>query len=401
MINTNDDRSIVTGEMTVVYAKEAPPTQYEKSIFLAGPTPRSNDVESWRPQALSILRDWGYDGVVFVPEDRPDEYGVTRFHGDYDAQVEWETRYLHIADCILFWIPRNLVTLPAFTTNVEWGVWQRSGKVAFGSPSWAVKNRYLELQAESLVIKTHRTLADVVRGAMDFVGDGALRSDGEREIPLYIWQTPTFQQWYAAQRTAGNSLTHAKVEWTYRVGPDRQYVLFWALETMMYVAKENRYKSEVIISRPDISAIIAYRRGETFNQTEIVLVREFRCPASNPTGYVWELPGGSSFKPGITAAELAAEKWHEEVGFQVAEERFVYHESRQLGATVSARQARLFALELTAEEMERLKENRGVAHGVTADSEQAFVEVHTLAEIRSRNYVDWSMLGMIMQVLVP
>jgi hypothetical protein len=35
------------------------------------------------------------------------------------------------------------------------------------------------------------------------------------------------------------------------------------------------------------------------------------------------------------------------------------------------------------------------------DTEVTFVEVRTLREIRSRCLVDWSMLGMIMQVLVP
>ena len=40
----------------------------KKSIFLAGPTPRSKEVKSWRPEAIRLLKEKGFDGVVFVPE---------------------------------------------------------------------------------------------------------------------------------------------------------------------------------------------------------------------------------------------------------------------------------------------------------------------------------------------
>ena len=54
---------------TVIYADQpcevAPP-----SLFLAGPTPRSSEVLSWRPQALEVLRGLGFPGTVLVPERR-------------------------------------------------------------------------------------------------------------------------------------------------------------------------------------------------------------------------------------------------------------------------------------------------------------------------------------------
>lgn len=40
----------------------------KKSIFLAGPTLRKEIVKSWRPQAIEILEELGFDGVVYVPE---------------------------------------------------------------------------------------------------------------------------------------------------------------------------------------------------------------------------------------------------------------------------------------------------------------------------------------------
>ena len=40
----------------------------QKSIFLAGPTPRGENVESWRTKACNIIEQLGFDGIVYVPE---------------------------------------------------------------------------------------------------------------------------------------------------------------------------------------------------------------------------------------------------------------------------------------------------------------------------------------------
>lgn len=66
--------------MEVIYALEDMPDTFTKSIFLAGPTPRNKDeVESWRPDALKILEDKGFDGVVFIPEpESPKMVGIMK-----------------------------------------------------------------------------------------------------------------------------------------------------------------------------------------------------------------------------------------------------------------------------------------------------------------------------------
>ena len=115
--------------MQLIYAMEPVPFDGAPSIFLAGPTPRSQDVSSWRPSAIDTLSYLGWNGIVFLPEDRS---GV--FHGDYIGQVEWEEEALRAASCIMFWVPRNLWDLPGFTTNDEWGYWKASGKVTWGAP---------------------------------------------------------------------------------------------------------------------------------------------------------------------------------------------------------------------------------------------------------------------------
>lgn len=141
--------------MKVIYARQPIP----KSIFLAGPTPRSSDVPSWRPQALELLK--GFDGIVFVPESQDWEAKV-----NYDDQVEWEWEGLEAATVVLFWIPRNLVTMPAFTTNVEYGM-MRSHVAVAGWPEGTVKNRYLEKCAERFHIPVHRTLEATVAAALE------------------------------------------------------------------------------------------------------------------------------------------------------------------------------------------------------------------------------------------
>lgn len=120
--------------MKVVHALQP----LEASIFLAGPTPRDAQTPSWRPQALEILAELGFDGTVYVPESA--DWSA---HDNYDAQVAWEVEALNKATVVAFWIPRHIESMPAFTTNVEFGMYLKSGRAALGHPTDAPKMRYL------------------------------------------------------------------------------------------------------------------------------------------------------------------------------------------------------------------------------------------------------------------
>lgn len=125
-----------------VFHSDQPLTDYDKkvhSIFLAGPTPRSRDVKSWRPEAISILEKIGYKGQVFTPERLVKSEKI-----DYIDQVEWENFGTENCNIIFFWIPRKLPEMPAFTTNVEFGRYVGSGKCLYGRPDDSEKNRYLD-----------------------------------------------------------------------------------------------------------------------------------------------------------------------------------------------------------------------------------------------------------------
>ena len=153
-------------EVIVSYAQAPVPDAWDGSVFLAGPTPRDPAVPSWRPEALDRLRHhWSEVGagrlVVFVPEH---EDGG--FAGTWLAQVEWEDACLQASDVIAFWVPRDMVTLPGLTTNVEWGRWESSGKVVLGTPPEAPATRYLRHYAAKVGAPTADTLDDTMTAAL-------------------------------------------------------------------------------------------------------------------------------------------------------------------------------------------------------------------------------------------
>ena len=97
--------------MQIIYAQQEVPETFSRSIFLAGPSPRDPEVKSWRPEAIDHLSKLGFDGVVYVPVTEDGQWNHS-----YEDQVEWEEKCLHMSDCVLFWIPRDLKTMPGCTT---------------------------------------------------------------------------------------------------------------------------------------------------------------------------------------------------------------------------------------------------------------------------------------------
>lgn len=138
----------------------------ERSIFLAGPTPRDDRTPSWRPEALAILQEKGFDGTVFVPE-----HETWASHDDYDAQVKWEIEALNRSTAIVFWVPRVLGTMPAFTTNVEFGMYLKSGRAVLGYPEGAPKMAYLKSVALSFGVPVVHDLPGAIDAALRRVAE--------------------------------------------------------------------------------------------------------------------------------------------------------------------------------------------------------------------------------------
>lgn len=138
----------------------------KKSIFLAGPTPRDEHTVSWRGEAIEYLRKRNFDGIVYIPEDE-----FIR-KNDYVDQAEWEREALTNATIIIFWVPRELEKMPAFTTNVEFGYWlaKKPEKVIYGRPDNAKKIKYLDwLYKKESNIEVFDSLEKTINKAVDII----------------------------------------------------------------------------------------------------------------------------------------------------------------------------------------------------------------------------------------
>lgn len=215
------------------------PRSWSHSIFLAGPTPRNPSVASWRPEAIEILERLGYDGVVFVPES---EGGV---QPSYDDQVEWERKMLDSADVIAFWIPREMGTMPGLTTNVEFGLYIRSGKVVLGAPPGALSITYLEnsLGRDAQAPPRFTTLMGTMACAMSMhiMDTPVLKSGGLRHVPNNILKNPEFARWLSDLTSTGNRLDDFRVLWVNPL-PNNDVPFAFSAMVKIWVDSEQRYK---------------------------------------------------------------------------------------------------------------------------------------------------------------
>ena len=121
--------------------------------------------------------------------------------------------------------------------------WAPTGKLICGhdEESWAV--RY----TAALGIAVVRSLPELIATALKSIGNGILRTGAERRVPLMIYRTPSWSQWYNSLKVAGNRLDGASIEWTFRVGPAKSFVLYWAVHADIHVTSEGRNKSNEVL----------------------------------------------------------------------------------------------------------------------------------------------------------
>ncbi len=151
--------------MNVIFADQTLSLR-QPSIFLAGPTPRSAGIPSWRPEALAILQELQFAGTLLVPERRN---WCVRFN--YLDQVEWEFAGLEGCSVVAFWVPRDLSALPGFTTNVEFGRYVGSGRCVYGRPADAPHTHYLDwLYAKLTGREPEQTLRATLTAAVGQAG---------------------------------------------------------------------------------------------------------------------------------------------------------------------------------------------------------------------------------------
>src|ERR1035438_21765 len=258
--------------MHLVFADKGYPAAVTKSIFLAGPSPRSRAQIDWRPQALAHLVRAGFDGTVFIPAPEDTFYGRgAPEKWSYDQQIVWECRSRQMADLIVFWVPRDIAGgMPAFTTNIEFGEDLSSGKILYGRPDNAEKCRYLDERFRGQPHPIFTDLGQLLDKAISLLGAGATRINGEVNVPLFIWDSDQFQSWYKSLLTAGNRLDGCRVLHSVQL-PDGLFC--YTIGVCIWIAAEGRHKSnEIVFARRDISAVLAYYKDK--DDTHVLLARD-------------------------------------------------------------------------------------------------------------------------------
>jgi ADP-ribose pyrophosphatase YjhB (NUDIX family) len=359
----------VASEVVTIHPGELPPESWQASVcvLLAGNGPSS--ASSMRTVTSMFRQQWNQDGrLVLFAAEGPD--------GSPEAER---------ADVVMLWLAGSATPDVAALTATVQLLGPSSRRVVVGS-------------ATHRIAEAEPTLASTVTAALDAVGAGARRSGGERDIPLLIWQANSFQRWYAAQRAAGNELLGARPVWTFSIGPNGGPLLYWALQVRIFVAAEGRVKAnEVVISRPDLSVMVLYKRGATLDDTIVVLVREYRSSASTADAFVHELPGGTGTEHDAMAQAIAEVR--EETGLAIDGSRIESHGSRQLVGTLSAHHANVFSAEISDAELDRLRGLSGIPHGAD-HSERTWTEIVTLRDMRGNRLSDWATIGMVAQVVL-
>lgn len=385
--------------MKLFFSDQALPKSVTKSIFLAGPSPRSPDVKDWRHDALKHLETIGFDGEILIP------IPFNKFYGEeedscwtYINQIKWECDARQLADKILFWVPRDINGhMPGFTTNVEFGEDLHSGKIIYGRPNSAEKCRYLDSRYLELKQPLFNELHSLVSYCSQSLGNGSLRAEGEVHVPLFIWETEQFQSWYANLKKAGNKIVNAKLL-QHTLVPSFG-VFSYVLSVNIWIEKEKRFKSnEFIFSRKDISAVIAYFPSDEGNY--ILFVKEFRSPVNNEMGIVYELPSGSSPKH-IVPEVNAQHELFEETGLFVQDiSRFKYVTTKQLVATLSTHQAHTYKVKLEKEEYDFLLNKQKNLEKMGNNKENEITYVCIINENDLNKYpIDYSNIGMIFSAL--
>jgi 8-oxo-dGTP pyrophosphatase MutT (NUDIX family) len=379
--------------MQVVYARTAFPVTAHCVIFLAGPTPRAADVASWRPEACAVLRELSFEGTVYVPEDA--EGGM---HGAYEEQIRWEAAALLRSDVVVFWVPRDMRTMPGLTTNDEFGWLKGRARIVFGAPEGAEKVRYQQHYCRELGIPVKQTLRETLAAAVAMVGEGARREGADVLVPAHVFVTPSFQRWKAQSLTRdGNELLDLRVRDLVCVGSQ---VFLWSVWVRVRIRGEDRVKeNEIVVGRADLSSVAVWCRdaGDALD-SKVVLVEEFRSAG----GRVLELPGGSVLGGTLDALDVALEELREEIGLERARGDLVALGSRTMAPTLAPHANHAFALAVGPEVIARYEqlEREGACFGLAEDSERTFVRVLTIRDILASDVCCWTTVGIVASLLL-
>ncbi|MFH8344362.1 nucleoside 2-deoxyribosyltransferase domain-containing protein [Streptomyces sp. NPDC018045] len=370
-------------DLTVVHVDQRLPRQWSGAVYLSGPTPTDPQVPSWRGEAVAALRKlWSGSGrlAVFVPEPSPGGD-----YPDYADQIAWEEEAMRLSDVVAFYIPRRMPRLPGLVSNIKWGAWHDSGRVVLGTPPEADRMEYLLHFAKELGVPVAHTIEDTARAALEMVGGGAPRQAGERAVPLLVWRSARFREWYAARTAVGDELLDARVEW-YRHRPGARSD-DWSLSVSVRragtdAAVDGRLDAE----RPDTRAILLHGDPDRarFRATTIVLAAHpATCMRLTDDGRALSLPTAPADADDASLVALIA-RW---TGLQITPDRLRHGPAVQPDHASSPYRTAPVAVRLTVAELRHLRSAAGA-------EDPRFV-VGSVADLHSEGASDWATLGLV------
>ena len=134
-----------------------------------------------------MLGDRGFAGTAIIPEfcDRLfHEAAAVHFAGDvcpvpgmspvsYNV-LDWETRGIELATCVLFWMPFAMAAeetpefLPGFTTRAEVSreLVRTPHRIVLGMPGGALSGAHIRYHAHRGGVPIHETLSETIDGAL-------------------------------------------------------------------------------------------------------------------------------------------------------------------------------------------------------------------------------------------
>jgi 8-oxo-dGTP pyrophosphatase MutT (NUDIX family) len=378
--------------MKIIFSDEQLPDTITKTLFLAGPSIRDYKETDWRKNAISILEELKYDGIVFIPIPSPVFYGKTPLSkSSYDNQIKWEQNARRMSDVILFWILRDLDKKAyGLTTNFELGEDLNTGKVTYGRPDNADKCRYTDTCVTEKGLPIFQCLNELIKYSLTFLFN-VKRENGERFIQSSLWKNHNFVNWLQLNKKVGNYLEDAKVITVFPsiLGID---IFSYIIQVNVFIKNENRYKSnEIILSRKDLTSVLPYFKKD--GQTYIVLVKEYRTPVRNADNYVYELPGGSG-----NGLENAQKELVEETNLNIEQSRFQFVNTRQVSSTFSVHTNSIYRVELNEEEINYILNvaKNNIVFEDEEGCERTFIEILNINNLFNKP-IDYGNLGAIFE----
>lgn len=386
--------------LTVVRPGDPLPAAFSRSIYLSGPA-RTPDGVDWRSEAIRILDELGFDGVVYDPIVP----GLTAVDVTNEV-VEWQWAARNRSDMVVGWLGAESERTSGGTRSELMHDLQLGKAVLGVAPNYR--------RTDQLITEARRRNVPVVSGlramlveSVNQIGPGIWREGGECEVPLSVYRTPQFQGWLASHKTApvSDRLRSAKLNWVHRGGNGMPFA--FAIQVAIEIGDEidprtgeNRVKSnEFVAFRTDMSHVVPVCIDESdIDNSQVVLVVEFRSAVSNAIGKAIEPPGGSpSLGMAMTDEDVAMEELAEEVGIHDFDRaRLIPLGRHQVSATFSAHRDNVYVALLTKEEMAAVCARADEVLGVEADTERTTRLIPTVGNVLDGDVgCDLASMGMV------